>query len=459
MSDSPKKKSKGSLKAKLQQVAVVSALLFSLWCAWLGWNNFVSIPPWIMFTAVFITKAIPGDPLFEAYVKVVDWTAANLLIPEPPNWELTILENWTPDDFSYDKLAKLSKGFTMPVIFRGLGRNISHLDAWQDPMYFAEHYGNTTLMAVRNPTVKKQREQALKAVSYGAGDSTGAFSANEVKLGDGIRRMMAGENVYFQNVDEFVRRNPEILEHMEMDKVFKNWKDGKPYSSLVVNWFLGFGGKGDPNVDSDTTGTSLHAAMIANLFFQYAGKKQWWFVEPRWTPYVLGTHSRHVPAGFARRLPDYVPKATAVLERGDVMFNPPYMWHEVRNFPGWSLAAANRIMFPYATISNNPVAYFLVDLFGHPFTFSRAFFVDKPIGLFVIDTPIIRTLALLLKGNAMETHTSPTQNNCDEHNMEACSASIEKALMGDKKFFEDMEKIRRGEVDGTSIKSKKKKTA
>eukprot|EP01031_Cornospumella_fuschlensis_P040805 gene40805-49766_t len=271
MKESPKT-SKGGLKQKLKNFGLLCAVLFPVWCTWLGWNNFVSIPAWIAYSLVFIFQTRPTDPMYAKYVQIVDWTAANLLIPEPPSWNVTIIEGWTPDDFSYEKLGKLSKGYTMPVVFRGLGKNISHLDAWQDPMYFAEHYGNTTLMAVRNPTVKKQREQALKAISYGAADETGAFTAKEMKLGEGIRRMLAGENVYFQNVDEFVRRNPEVLDHMEMGKVFKNWKNGKPYQSLSINWFMGLGGKGDPNVDSDTTGTSLHVAMIANLFFQYAGK-------------------------------------------------------------------------------------------------------------------------------------------------------------------------------------------
>mmetsp|Transcript_8479 Transcript_8479/g.12644 ORF Transcript_8479/g.12644 Transcript_8479/m.12644 type:complete len:450 (-) Transcript_8479:168-1517(-) len=422
---------------------LIATLLIIPWCAWMGWNGIISIPAWLYLGAVFITQSQPGSELFTNYVNYVDW-AATQLIPEPLTWDLTIVEDWTPDDFSYEKLQVLSKNFLYPVIFRGMGKNISRLEAWSHPEYFAERYGNTSLLSVRNPLVSKQREAAQRASQYGATDDTGTFSAKEVKLGDAIYDMLAGKDVYLQNVDEFVRRNPEIMEHMEVSRIFKNWKGGKPFNPLVVNWFMGFG-KGNPQLSDDTTGTSLHCAMPANLFFQYSGRKQWWFVEPKWSPYVLGVFSKHVPAGFARRLPSYVPKAEVVLGPGDVMFNPSYMWHEVRNFEGWSLGAANRLMFPQSMIVNNPFAYFLVDLFGNPFTFSRSFYQDKPVGRFILDTPILRTLALLAKGNALEVPTDPTQNNCDEHNMEACSASIEQALMGTSKFKEDMEALKKGQ--------------
>lgn len=424
----------------LVKVFFVLTILLVPYLSWLGWNGIVAAPAWIYLLVIFATDAPPTSQLFKDYVAYVDWSATQL-IPEDPVWEFPVLENWTPDDFSYEKVKKLSKGFTRPVVFKGLGKANTHLEQWADPNYFAEKYGNTSLMAVRNSLISKQREAAMKATVVGSEDpEKGAFLAEEIRLDDAIKRMIAGDNVYFQNVDQLVRRNPEILDHMELDKVFKNWKDGKPFKPLVVNWFMGFG-RGNPKTD-DTTGTSIHCAMPANFFFMFSGKKQWWFVEPKWTPYILGTFSKHVPAGFARRLPSYVPKAEVILTTGDVMFNPSFMWHEVRNYEGWSLAAANRQMFPKSMISNNPFSYFMMDLFGHPFTFSRPFFLDKPLALFIVDTPLLRTLAMVLKGDALEPPVPATASNCDEHNLDGCSTSFEQALMNTKKFNKDQKDLK-----------------
>jgi hypothetical protein len=55
------------------------------------------------------------------------------------------------------------------------------------------------------------------------------------------------------------------------------------------------------------------------MFYMFAGKKKWTWVHAKWAPYLLADYQKHIYASFVRRLPNYVPRATAVLEKGDVM--------------------------------------------------------------------------------------------------------------------------------------------
>ena len=405
----------GILKKLSLLVPVVALLALPL----LGWNNIVAIPAWIALGAVFISRSNPGDPLFEMYVKASDW-GAKRIIREDPEWHFEIVEGWKPEDFSFDKLKKLSRGFTTPVVFRGLAKGMTHLEDWGRPEYFAEKYGNTTLLSVQNSLISSQKAAAANASEYGStGNDKGVFRTIPLKLGEAIEGMLEGKNYYFQNVDQLIRANPEIMDHMELPNILKNWKDGRAYVPNVINFFLGFG-RGDPTQTLETTGSALHAAMPANLFFMYSGRKLWWFIQPKWTPFILGHFSHFIPAAFGRRIPDFVPKASVVLGPGDVMFNPSYMWHEVRNYDGWCVAAATRLIFPWAMVANNPFAYIMLDLFGNPFGFTADLYKDKPIKNFILNTPILRTLAIFAKGDAAEPEFSPARNNCDEHNMDNC---------------------------------------
>jgi hypothetical protein len=127
-------------------------------------------------------------------------------------------------------------------------------------------------------------------------------------------------------------------------------------------------------VGGANTATSLHCAGVSNLYLQAYGQKQWVLTAPRFTPYMypalskgLNWQSRvdfRAPDFTASPLYQYVDRYETVLGPGDVLWNPPWVWHGVRNLTEsiavslwWvnvSRAFANNTLFSALTLCGTP---------------------------------------------------------------------------------------------------------
>ena len=89
------------------------------------------------------------------------------------------------------------------------------------------------------------------------------------------------------------------------------------------------------------TSTSLHCAGISNLFFQAYGHKKWVLIPPEFTAfmYPVATQGINWQSRVDFRNPDeptcplyrFVDRYETVLNPGDVLWNPPFVWHGVLN--------------------------------------------------------------------------------------------------------------------------------
>jgi cupin-like protein len=89
------------------------------------------------------------------------------------------------------------------------------------------------------------------------------------------------------------------------------------------------------------TATSLHCAGVSNLFVQIYGQKKWVLISPRFTPFMYPAPTRGInwQSRVDFRDPDdarcplyrFVDRYETVLEPGDVLWNPPFVWHGVMN--------------------------------------------------------------------------------------------------------------------------------
>jgi hypothetical protein len=89
------------------------------------------------------------------------------------------------------------------------------------------------------------------------------------------------------------------------------------------------------------TATSLHCAAVSNLYVQIYGRKKWVLVAPEFTPfmYPAATRGLNWQSRVDFRNPDFdacplyrfVDRYETVLEPGDVLWNPPFVWHGVAN--------------------------------------------------------------------------------------------------------------------------------
>mgnify|MGYP002010402314 CR=1 FL=1 len=125
------------------------------------------------------------------------------------------------------------------------------------------------------------------------------------------------------------------------------------------------------------TGSLLHHANIHNFFAMISGEKQWTVINPEYTPLLYPLNNTNGFYAFnaasymygPERTPDffniseeeyrqklplvkYAPITQFVVRAGDLLYNPPYWWHCVKNMSTVSIAATMK----YTTIkSNSPI--------------------------------------------------------------------------------------------------------
>ena len=236
----------------------------------------------------------------------VDWSKVkDIPIPEY-DWR-----NGNPDEF-YETFVKKPH----PVILRGFlnGRDIMKYTF----DYIIEKYGEESVILMKK-------------------NSTAVVNASLDKL----KKVADGEH-YLPNSEVLFQRHPELKDMIETDSL-------EPYlgskKCTFAQLFVGKGG----------TGTSLHHAGVWNFFHMVDGKKKWYFISPQdfYFAYPYGYLGRNVGI-HALRYPDddfmredlkafqYCPTYSAILEPGDVLLNPPWWGHGIRNMTNKTVGVATR---------------------------------------------------------------------------------------------------------------------
>jgi len=103
------------------------------------------------------------------------------------------------------------------------------------------------------------------------------------------------------------------------------------HRNIIAKMYLGAAG----------TATSLHCAAVSNLFVQVHGEKKWVLIAPEFTPHLYPAPTRGLnwqsrvdfrnPDWEACPLYRFVDRHETVLRPGDVLWNPPFVWHGVFN--------------------------------------------------------------------------------------------------------------------------------
>ena len=182
------------------------------------------------------------------------------------------------------------------------------------------------------------------------------FGEDEVKLktkdGDNRPGKIEDLNVfpnYLHNCESIFVKHPELAKQLRVDRLEKLAgkriaNDHPTLGPLPLQLFAGRGG----------TGTAFHCANAYNFFFQIEGLKKWTFVDPRWTMFMFPSINRNaIYQSCAIKDPNtvlerykplwrVVPRYSAILEKGDVLLNPPFWFHCIENLSESSVAVATR---------------------------------------------------------------------------------------------------------------------
>ena len=224
-------------------------------------------------------------------------------------------KNGSPDDF-FEKYLTSPK----PVILRGFSHDNEAVKKWKFE-YMMKKYGDEDVMLTKA----------------------------EIDGFPGKLKEVDDPKVYLHNCEVLFNKYPEMKKEMNLERLAPYIKKGLGYSQL----FMGRCG----------TGTPLHCAGTWNWFNMLDGQKTWYFVDPEYTwfiyPFVVmgqvasfclvffpdEYNEKTNPMGYheeAHPLVKWCPYYKATLSPGDVLLNPPWWWHAIKNISPTSVAVASR---------------------------------------------------------------------------------------------------------------------
>lgn len=219
-------------------------------------------------------------------------------------------------DLSVEKFKNYYVKYGIPVVFEGAAKDWEAINKWS-PEYFKEVYGNDEVPLVDAFYLDK--------------------GVTHLKLKEIIDEVLKGQNSYLRFYN-LLHRHPECYNEFDQSWL-KSLKHAKSYVEFT-QVFIG-GAK---------SMTGMHNSHADNLFVQVYGEKEWvlypnYFMPLIDPPSTTGGTYRIAPMRgkngqpFNAFYPDfetyplyqYIDGYNVVLKPGDVFYNPPYMWHTVRN--------------------------------------------------------------------------------------------------------------------------------
>jgi hypothetical protein len=227
-----------------------------------------------------------------------------------------------------------------PVILAGLARRWPAIERWSHE-WLAREYGG----------------ESVCITDYGDPDF--------VPLRDAIGRIARGES-RFARFGTLLQNRPELVADLDLAALARLRPRLSRETSL--QFFVAGAGSVSP----------LHADATCNFHVQIHGEKVWRIIEPRFNPAMrplaLGApHFKSPLAPFDVGAPEAgdAPRfdvLEAVLEPGDVLFNPSFFWHEVR-YRSPSISAGVRWVSPTSLLRGSPMMALLMAIAQNPSVF------------------------------------------------------------------------------------------
>jgi hypothetical protein len=400
------------------KIVLILPVLLAVLMAVVDYNRFIQIPYWSLYSFCYIKQENGYSFCSESNLNAwSEWTKSkwNWNLESAKQFEDVAIKEFPGDMFSYEFLKKESLQFTRPVIFRGRFNDSAAVRKWS-PEYFEETAGDAKIIVLTEGTVEYRAKHKL---------FLGAYKPAITTFRSALNRMKGGEKIYLNNVDTIFRQAKQIWNDLEISQHIKPWAF-EPFEPFGAQFFLGFGSK-EPK---ETTGTAFHSASNANLFVMAKGRKHWTFINNRFTLF-LAHHLNYVsPVAILNAAPDAsIPRMHADLEEGDLMFNPPWMWHEIMNQEGFTAAVATRENRQTWQWRNNFLYTFLTEFVVFPKTAQVSVPESHKFFRTVLSVPMLGFTIGYLKESIVGLTKHPVFSTmydftCDEHSPNGCASSF-----------------------------------
>lgn len=212
------------------------------------------------------------------------------------------------------------------------------LEDLDTPEFYQRHIRGSHPVVIRNG-FKNTAKYSFDALMSRYGDQQVRFINMDAEAEWGEFRRISEKPLYMANSERLLSANPELLEGLEADRFTKGLKLGYSYGTQLF-------------VANRRTGTPAHAGYNYNMFYQLDGTKRWTIIDPAFScfyyPYIMPTHidsatDWHTEEDRERcPLFRYCPTFEVELQPGDILFNPWYWLHTVKNTSDRSVGASMR---------------------------------------------------------------------------------------------------------------------
>ena len=256
--------------------------------------------------------------------------------------KIPVLEenNWSQENF------KIVSNFgKTPVVLKGLLKESNAVKKWS-----AEYFKTTDVKDTIVPVLirSKEFENRNAYTSF-----TQKLEFEEMSVQEAVEKMEQEPlSPYINNITKIFLENEYLTQDLELHKLEQVSEQINDNTWLKINMFMG----------GRETRSSLHCAAGGNFFCNIVGKKKWTLIHPSYSRQLKTTPAKNfmfVISGYSDASEpeiSHIPRYQVTLEPGDVLYNPPWWWHQVDNETEFTIGCAVRDHTQYySSWLNNPM--------------------------------------------------------------------------------------------------------
>lgn len=257
-------------------------------------------------------------------------------------------------DYTFESLRAATDNWRHPAVVRGFFNGTSAAEKWTDANYLIDKIGDYNIpvvMQAKYNTPQNDRSTMTFREAYSellTDPDSKKYLFFPVQSRDNFNHSDVGRASALKE-----KVNQVILEDLDLDRIWKGFGK-KGHRTFYGGQFVM--GRGTNDSDA-TTGTGWHCAAGNNWFAQVTGTKRWYFMDPEYSYYMSPLRGGKVNMMTGNRrmvdIHDNIPLRYSDIYAGDLLYNPDWQWHTIKNYEGLAIGVPIRELNITLSIRNN----------------------------------------------------------------------------------------------------------
>jgi len=257
-------------------------------------------------------------------------------------------------DYSFEALRQATDNWKHPAVVRGLFSDTTAVKKWGERGYLAERLQHKIPIVNNAKYGTLQNDRSVQNF----GDAYNQIlDDKESKL---YIFFPVKSRFEFNGTDESTPHqiladdvNKLTQSDLDLKRIWNGFGTSKHATFFGSQLVMGRGS----NTSDATTGTGWHCAAGNNYFIQVIGKKKWYFMDPEYSalmsPLRGGMVNMNTGNKYMSELHPHIPLRYVDLEAGDLLYNPDWEWHTIKNYEGLSVGCPIRELNISLSFRNN----------------------------------------------------------------------------------------------------------